>query len=141
MISLIRICSVSPNLSFQAWNSRSSRERLAQLATARTAAVTSSSFILTDIQAQKAQRSWVTCEKIHRLSLNSFSSAYFQICAGFLEHVFHLSRKLFLIFMTLFFLCNNTPAIQEVSVGLSVCLCASVCLCCCCLPASISVCS
>lgn len=38
----------SPNFSFQAWNSISSRERLAQLATARRAAATNSDFILTD---------------------------------------------------------------------------------------------
>lgn len=36
----------SQNLSFQAWNSMSSRDILAQLATARTAATTTSGFIL-----------------------------------------------------------------------------------------------
>ena len=36
----------SPNLSFHAWNSRSSRERLAQLTTAREAAAMISNFIL-----------------------------------------------------------------------------------------------
>lgn len=38
----------SPNFSFQAWNSRSSRDRLAQLATARTAATASRTFILSE---------------------------------------------------------------------------------------------
>lgn len=56
----------SPNLSFQAWNSKSSREMLAQLATARAAAATSSSFILPDKQADRGSRT---------LRLNSFTSA------------------------------------------------------------------
>jgi hypothetical protein len=35
-----------PNFSFQAWNSKSSNERLAALATARAAATTTNNFIL-----------------------------------------------------------------------------------------------
>lgn len=65
---------ISPNWSFQAWNSRSSREIVAQLATAR-AAATNSSFILTDTRAEKAERSLVTCRKPHRLRLFHFSFA------------------------------------------------------------------
>lgn len=43
---LITVAADSQNLSFQAWNSMSSSDILAQLATARTAAATNSSFIL-----------------------------------------------------------------------------------------------
>ena len=133
----------SPNLSFQAWNSRSSRDKLAQLATARTAATTSSSFILTENRAE--MRSSVTCRKPHRLRVNSFTSALPR--KGFSDVTFLISSRARFLWLTLSSQPQTLSPIYETlcfllcagSVCLSVCL--SVCVCCClCLPASMSLC-
>lgn len=120
----------SPNLSFQAWNSRSSREKLAQLATARTAATTSSSFILTENRAE--MRSSATCRKPHRLRVNSFTSALPR--KGFSDVTFPITSRARFLWLTLLSQPQTLSPIYETlfsslrkkSVHLSVCLCVCV---------------
>lgn len=72
----------SPNFSFQAWNSISSRETLAQLATARrAAAATSSNFILTENACrEEADRSEATERKLRLASAVSSWHSLSYLC-------------------------------------------------------------
>lgn len=118
---------------------------VAQLATARAAATTSSSFILIDTWAEKAKRSPVTCRKPHRLRLFHFSFVSHTMWRWASHAPFHcinsVSRFLWTSVLSLPQLLYESvcsPAVQEVCVLLCSCVCCY--LCCSCLPASMSVC-
>lgn len=99
----------SPNFSFQAWNSMSSREALAHLTTVRraAAAATSSSFILSDNRRRKQQ----TGQRWHT---GSFSFEFLAFSALFMSF----------LSCTLFPCSHSTGSVHNISA-----VCVYTCLC------------